>query len=132
MQGIDLTVHNQILFTNILRLLEERGMTKNDLAVKADISISFLSDLTTGKANPSLKVMEAIAEALETPLTTLLESTDLDSATLDALAGKRPFRRPPQGFQRVSAVLNEYQTYTVRKWDQENRKHLITKRRNKD
>jgi hypothetical protein len=29
------------------------------------VSISFLSDLTTGKANPSLKVMEAIANALK-------------------------------------------------------------------
>lgn len=124
-------MHNQILFTNILRLLDERGMTKNDLASKADISISFLSDLTTGKANPSLKVMEAIAGALETPLTTLLESTDLDSATLDALAGKRPFRRPSQGFQRVSAVLNEYQAFTVRKWDQENRKRLVTEKKHK-
>jgi len=72
------TVHNQIFFTNILRLLDERGMTKNELAAKADISVSFLSDLTNGKANPSLKIMEAIAEALETPLPTLLESTDLD------------------------------------------------------
>ena len=65
-------VHNQIFFTNILRLLDERGMTKNELAAKADISISFLSDLTNGKANPSLKIMEAIAYALETPLPTLL------------------------------------------------------------
>ena len=35
------TVHNHIFFTNILRLLDERGMTKNELAAKADISVSF-------------------------------------------------------------------------------------------
>ena len=69
-------MYNQILFTNVLRLLEEMGMTKNELAQKSGISVSFLSDLTNGKANPSLKIMEAIAEALETPLPTLLELTD--------------------------------------------------------
>jgi transcriptional regulator with XRE-family HTH domain len=88
-------VYNQIFFTNILRLLEERGMTKHDLADQAHISISFLSDLSNGKANPSLKIMAAIAEALETPLPTLLEWTDLDQESLDALAGgKAPCSLP--------------------------------------
>ncbi len=104
-------------------------MSKNELAGKAGISASFLSDLTTGKANPSLKVMEAIAGALETPLATLLESTDLDSASLDALAGRQPIRSLPEGFTRISAILNEYQAYIVQKWDQENRKHLQNKKR---
>jgi len=80
-------VYKYIFFTNVLRILDERGMTKNELSERSGVSISFLSDLTTGKANPSLKVMEAIASALETPLPLLLESTDLDKNTLDALAG---------------------------------------------
>nr|ACU65309.1 TrbA [Pseudomonas putida] len=62
-------------------------MTKKELSDRSGVSISFLSDLTTGKANPSLKVMEDIAQALETPLTLLLESTELDKEALDALAG---------------------------------------------
>lgn len=121
-------MYNQILFTNILRLLEEQGMTKNDLATKAGVSISFLSDLTTGKANPSLRIMEAISEALETPLPTLLELTDLDRATLDALAGGPAPRSLPEGFVRVSAVLTEFQAFTVRHWDQENSKLLRNKK----
>lgn len=125
-------MYNQILFTNVLRLLEELGMTKNELAQKSGISVSFLSDLTNGKANPSLKVMEAIADALDTPLPTLLELTDLDRATLDALAGGHAPRSLPEGFLRVSAILTEFQAYTVRQWDQENRKHLQDKRLNKD
>jgi transcriptional regulator with XRE-family HTH domain len=124
-------VYNQILFTNILRLLEELGMTKNDLAQKAGISVSFLSDLTNGKANPSLKIMEAIADALETPLPTLLELTDLDRATLDMLAGGYARRSLPDGFQRITAILSEFQAYTVRQWDQENRKYLLDKKPNK-
>jgi transcriptional regulator with XRE-family HTH domain len=121
-------VYNQILFTNILRLLEEQGMTKTNLAEKAGVSISFLSDLTNGKANPSLKIMEAIAEALETPLPALLELTDLDRATLYALAGGHAPRSLPEGFLRVSAVLTEFQAFTVRQWDQENSKFLRSKK----
>jgi len=107
-------VYNQILFTNILRLLDERNMTKHELALQADISDSFLSDLTNGRANPSLRVIEAIAEALETSLPLLLELTDLDKETLDELAGRKAPRSLPHGFLRVSAVLTEYQAFRVR------------------
>jgi hypothetical protein len=41
-------VYNQIFFTNVLRLLGERGMTKDRLADLAGMSVSFLSDLTNG------------------------------------------------------------------------------------
>ena len=114
-----------------MRLLDELHMTKNDLAHKAGISISFLSDLTNGKGNPSLKIMEAIAEALETPLPTLLELTDLDKKALDELAGGHAPSSLPPGLFRVSAILTEFQTFTVRQWDQENRKHMQDKKPNK-
>ena len=116
-------MYNEILFTNILRLLDERGMTKNELAEKADISNSFLSDLTNGNANPSLKIMEAIADALETPLATLLEFTDLDPR-LGCSAGGKARRSLPEGFVRVSAVLPDHQAFIVRKWDEAARKRL--------
>ncbi|MTG60315.1 helix-turn-helix domain-containing protein, partial [Klebsiella pneumoniae] len=75
-------MYNLIFFTNILRLLEERDMTKQELSQKAGVSISFLSDLTNGKANPSLRVMESIANALDVALPVLLETTDLDEHSL--------------------------------------------------
>lgn len=121
-------MYNQILFTNILRLLEELGMTKHDLADKAKISVSFLSDLTNGKANPSLKIMEAIADALDTPLPILLELTDLNREQLDALAGSHAHRTLPKGFVRVAAILTEFQAFKVRQWDEENKKHLQDKK----
>ena len=117
-------MYSQIFFTNILRLLEERGMTKHELADKAHISISFLSDLTNGKANPSLKIMEAIAEALDTSLPTLLEWTDLDRESLDALAGGHAPRSLPEGVARVTAVLPDHQVFIVKKWDEATRKKL--------
>lgn len=123
--------YNLIFFTNILRILDEKGMTKSDLATAADISISFLSDLTTGQGNPSLRIMEQIATALDTPLAALLESTDLDKESLDALAGGRAHSSLPPGYAWVAATLTEYQAFQVRQWDQDNRKVLAKLKRTK-
>lgn len=117
-------MYNYIFFTNVLRLLDERHMTKKELSDRSGVSISFLSDLTTGKANPSLKVMEDIAQALETPLPLLLESTDLDKEALDALAGGKAPRSLPPSFERVAAVLPEHQAFIVKKWGEAARKKL--------
>ncbi len=117
-------MYNYIFFTNVLRILDELHMTKHELSERSGVSISFLSDLTTGKANPSLKVMEAVAKALETPLPVLLESTDLDKAALDILAGgKAPSSLPP-GFEWVSVILPEHRAFIVKRWGEEAKKKL--------
>jgi transcriptional regulator with XRE-family HTH domain len=117
-------LYNHIFFTNILRFLDERRMTKKELSEKSGVSISFLSDLTTGKANPSLQVMESIASALGKPLPMLLESTDLDRESLDALAGGKAQLSLPPGYERVAAILPEHQAFIVKKWDEAARKKL--------
>ena len=104
-------------------------MTKSELADQAGISVSFLSDLTNGKANPSLKIMEAIADALHAALPALLEITDLDQETLDALAGGHARKSLPGGYVRVSAILTEYQAFAVKQWDSENQKNIQKQRR---
>lgn len=109
-------MYNLIFFTNILRLLEEQGMTKQELSARAGVSISFLSDLTNGKANPSLRVMESIANALDVPLPTLLETTDLDENSLILMANGRPAKSLPPGYKRISVVLSDQQAFIVRKW----------------
>jgi transcriptional regulator with XRE-family HTH domain len=121
------TVYIQIFETNILRLLEEHDMTKQELADKADISISFLSDLTHGKANPSLKIMESIANAFEVPLPYLLESTELSFEQLAELRQDSPAAlKPtvPSGYERVSAILPEFQAFQVKQWAEAARKRL--------
>lgn len=50
-------MYKYIFFTNVLKCLEERDMTKQELSDRSGVSISFLSDLTTGKGNPSLEKM---------------------------------------------------------------------------
>jgi transcriptional regulator with XRE-family HTH domain len=116
--------YHQIFFTNILRVLDERRMTQEELAERSGVSTSFISDLANGRANPSLRTMEAIAVALETALPTLLESTDLDREALNELAGGKPLQSLPQGYQRISAILTDYQAFLVEEWDEVNRKRL--------
>lgn len=110
-------MYNHIFFTNVLRVLAERGMTKLELSEKSGVSISFLSDLTNGKGNPSLKVMEQIANALDVSLPYLLEVTDLDRAALQELAGhKKTDQGLPAGYERVTAVLPSHRAFEVHKW----------------
>ena len=117
-------MYNYIFFTNVLRLIEELHMSKHDLAERSGVSISFLSDLTTGKANPSLKVMEAIAKALDVPLPLLLESTDLDKTSLEALAGGKAPSSLPKGYERVSVILPEHRAFIVKRWGDETKEKL--------
>lgn len=121
-------MYNQIFFTNVLRMMEEQGMTIIELAQQADMSQSFLSELTNGRANPSLKIMESLAHALGVPLPMLLEATDLPAECLDALAGGEAPRSLPSGYVRVCAILKEYQAFSVRQWDEANQKTLAKKK----
>lgn len=117
-------MYYEIFMGNVLRLLDEKQMTKQSLAQKAGMSISFLSDLTNGKANPSLKIMAAIASALETPLPSLLLVSGTASAAQEPAGAYRAAPRLPQGLSHVAAVLTDYQAFHVRQWDAANRKTM--------
>lgn len=117
-------MYYEIFTGNVLRLLDEKQMTKQALSHKAGMSISFLSDLTNGKANPSLKIMAAIASALDVTLPALLQTPDAAPAVQQASGSYRVGRRLPSGLSHVAAVLTEYQAFHVRQWDQANRKTL--------
>jgi transcriptional regulator with XRE-family HTH domain len=116
-------LYNKIFFTNILRLLDEKQWTKEQLADASGVSSGFISGITNGHYNPSLRIMEQLAEALDTPLPVLLETTDLDSKSLALLTGNKTTGLP-EGFKRVSVVLPEHQAYIVNKWAEEARKQL--------
>jgi len=53
------------LGTNIRRLREEKGLSLSELAEKARISKSTLSSLESGKTNPTISTLWAIADALD-------------------------------------------------------------------
>lgn len=120
---VDMLYH-LIFFTNVLRVLESRGMQKNELAKLTGISPAFLSDLTNGKTNPSLKTMERIAEALDVSLPWLLESTDLDHQSLVVLSGGKYNASLPEGYERITAVLPAQKAYIVKQWEAEAKKKM--------
>ncbi|MEG1770074.1 MAG: helix-turn-helix domain-containing protein [Comamonas sp.] len=122
-------MYQEIFLRNVLRLLDEKQMTKQALAQKAGMSISFLSDLTHGKANPSLKIMAALAQALEVPLPQLLEVADAAPALQEPAAGYRARASLPAGMERVDAVLTDYQAFNVRQWDEANRRKIAKAKR---
>src|SRR4051812_31401408 len=104
-------IYNQIFFTNVLRILDERNMTQKELSKRAGISTAFISDLAKGQGNPSIRTMEAISIALDVPLPLLLDVTDLDRRALSELVGDKIPESLPPGYQRVSAVMTDYQAY---------------------
>lgn len=120
-------MYQEIFLRNVLSLLDEKQMTKQALARKAGMSVSFLSDLTHGKANPSLKIMAALAAALEVPLPQLLQA---EGAAAAAALAQEPApayaagRGLPAGMTRVAAVLTDYQAFNVRQWDAANRQRM--------
>ena len=114
---------NDIFYKNVLIILNEQKMTKFELSKRSGISASFLSDLTAGKANPSLKVMESIASALKTPLPLLIEPSSLHETTISSKDGSL-LRNIPHGYERVSVMLPAHKAFVVKKWGKEAQKHL--------
>jgi transcriptional regulator with XRE-family HTH domain len=115
-------MYNLILTTNILRILREKKLTKAELAQKAGVSISFFTELTNDKANPSLRIIEAIAKALDTPLPLLFDSSDMSAAERAILTDSTG--QLAKGFVWKGAILSEFQAYQVAQWDRENRELL--------
>ncbi|KAB8128270.1 helix-turn-helix transcriptional regulator [Gracilibacillus oryzae] len=61
--------------TNISKIRKQRGLTLSELAEKSKISKSYLSNLERNlNDNPSIQVVEKLAEVLNTDLATLLQT----------------------------------------------------------
>jgi hypothetical protein len=58
--------------------------------------------------------MKRITDAVDKPLTELLEETDLDSKSLEALGGK--LRGIAEGYACVSLILPSHQAFIARQW----------------
>lgn len=120
-------LYRDIFFTNILRILVERGMTNEELSERSGISASFIAELARGKANPSLRTMSAIADAVDVALPILLELTDLDRKALEQLRGGKPLPGLPKGYERVTVILTSFEAFIAKGQDEENRKKLAGK-----
>lgn len=64
---------------NIKRLRDEKGITLRELAKTLKVSASFLSQIETGKAAPSLSTLKNISDSLQTTVGALIGETDKPS-----------------------------------------------------
>jgi len=120
-------VHNEFFYANVVRLLDEKGMSQSDLAAQAGLSLALLSEVAHGRVSPSHTLLRAIAQILGMPLPTLLETICLDGAALEAFGTGRVIGTLPPGFVRISVLLTEQQALCVGQWDEDNRKICTTK-----
>lgn len=56
------------------KLRNMRGMSLRALSKAANISHSFIADIESGRSNPSIDSLEALAQALDVSVTDLLDS----------------------------------------------------------
>lgn len=59
---------NEEIGVSIVFLRKEKGLTQENLALEAEISISYLRLIEHGRANPTLNELQKIAEVLEIEL----------------------------------------------------------------
>jgi transcriptional regulator with XRE-family HTH domain len=53
-----------IVGANILKLRKRRGLSQEELAVDAEIDVTYLRGIERGRRNPSLMIMVRLAEQL--------------------------------------------------------------------
>ena len=63
----------QQLGKRIRFLREDKGWSQMTLALASNVNRNYLSDLERGRRNPSVKILQQIAEALLIDLATLLK-----------------------------------------------------------
>jgi DNA-binding XRE family transcriptional regulator len=61
---------------NIVRIRNERNVTQEELAFRAEIDRSYLSQIESGKRNPSLKLLARIADSLDVKVAQFLMDGD--------------------------------------------------------
>lgn len=75
------TATDQRIGARLKALRKARKMSLAELATKANVSASMLSQTERGLANPSIKIIQRVRQALDVSLTALLEDTaDLRSS----------------------------------------------------
>jgi DNA-binding XRE family transcriptional regulator len=72
----DDTLASKLLATNVRHFRTNKNFSQETLAAKCGIFRTYLSRIETGKCNPSLSVLVALAGALEVPPYILLTSIE--------------------------------------------------------
>lgn len=70
----------KLLGENVRALRRERGLTQEELAARAEMERSYVSDLERGTRNPSVRALGRLAEALGVEPAALLQRGPAESA----------------------------------------------------
>ena len=62
------------LAKNLAKISEERNHSLDDLSLKSQLNIATVQKIANGKANPTLKEIAKLADALEVPINTLVSA----------------------------------------------------------
>lgn len=69
----------QLFATNLRRIRHAKGLSQDDLALDAEMSRSYLSQIEKGKFYVSLKVMGRLADALGVDPVEFLKAANVES-----------------------------------------------------
>jgi transcriptional regulator with XRE-family HTH domain len=92
----------KLMGVNIKRLREEKGITLRTMATNLGISPSFLSQIETGKASPSLDTLKSISDHLGTTVGTLIGENQKPSHSPVVRSDER------KNIERLSSGVNIY------------------------
>jgi transcriptional regulator with XRE-family HTH domain len=65
-----------IVGRNVRRIRLQRGLTQERLAFAAELDLTYIGGIERGRRNPSLMAMARVADALNVPITELLDTLE--------------------------------------------------------
>lgn len=95
-----------LIAQNILHIRKEQGLSQEDLAYKAGIDRTYIGYIENAKHNVTLGVLQKIANALETPLFSLLTASDVHTP-IQKLNFLFPFIRQYQKLAEETNGIND-------------------------
>lgn len=88
---------------------EELGLSQEELAARAGLHRTYISDIERGSRNLSLKSLSRLAAALDTPVSTLIQTAEVKVSTGDYLHLRRSYVREGTGIRRREAMQQQQQ-----------------------
>lgn len=70
----------EIIGRKIVLLRKRKNLTQEQLALNAEMSVSYLRAIEHGEANPTLEALSRIADALNEPIVCMFSEEDQEKA----------------------------------------------------